>query len=190
MENHVHFDWKISHFERKIIYALILPSNNFRKPHLKRESSSTLFTRSKTHLQAYLNQAPASPTQPSFDQPRSCCPTIQNPSPSIPLNHFQRKKGTEPRERERGRSPLESERESPIVREREREASHLNLRSTPPLSGPCLSPPIYPISLFLPLPPMSSIYPFLSTHVEQTTARRATHRDLVASVVRSCLRHL
>ena len=114
MENHVHFDWKISHFERKIIYALILPSNNFRKPHLKRESSSTLFTRSKTHLQAYLNQAPASPTQPSFDQPRSCCPTIQNPSPSIPLNHFQRKKGTEPRERERGQS-LELEIDSTAV---------------------------------------------------------------------------
>ena len=41
---------EISHFKRKIIYVLILPSNNFRKPHLKRESSSTLLTRSKTHL--------------------------------------------------------------------------------------------------------------------------------------------
>ena len=59
-ENHLRFDWKISHFERKIIYALILPSNNFQKSHLKKESSSTLFTQSKTHIQAHLSQAPAS----------------------------------------------------------------------------------------------------------------------------------
>ena len=31
---------------------------------------------------------------------------------------------------------------------------------------------------------------FLSTHVKQTTARRVTHLDLVASAARSCLRHL
>ena len=59
-ENHLRFDRKISHFERKIIYALILPSNNFWKPHLKRENSSTLLTRSKTHIQAHLSQALAS----------------------------------------------------------------------------------------------------------------------------------
>ena len=60
-ENHLHFYQKISHFKRKIIYALILPSNNFRKPHLKREISSSLLTLSKTHIQAHLNQALASP---------------------------------------------------------------------------------------------------------------------------------
>ena len=60
-ENHLHFYQKISHFECKIIYALILPSNNFWKPHLKRESFSSLLTLSKTHIQAHLNQALASP---------------------------------------------------------------------------------------------------------------------------------
>ena len=52
---------KIRAHERKIIYILIFPSNNFRKSHLKRESLSTLLTRSKTHIQAHLSQAPASP---------------------------------------------------------------------------------------------------------------------------------
>ena len=51
---------KIRAHGRKIIYGLILPSNNFRKSHLKRESSSTLLTRSKTHIQAHLNQASTS----------------------------------------------------------------------------------------------------------------------------------
>ena len=61
MENYLRFDRKISHFECKIIYALILPSNNFQKSHLKRESSRSLLTRSKTHIQAHLSQALASP---------------------------------------------------------------------------------------------------------------------------------
>ena len=52
---------KIRAHERKIIYILIFPTNNFQKSHLKRESLSTLLTRSKTHIQAHLSQAPASP---------------------------------------------------------------------------------------------------------------------------------
>ena len=40
--------------------GFIFTSNNFRKPCLKRESSSTLLTQSKTHIQAHLSQAPAS----------------------------------------------------------------------------------------------------------------------------------
>ena len=52
-------DRKIRAPRRKIIYVLIFPTNNFRKSHLKRESSSTLLTRSKTHIQAHLNQASA-----------------------------------------------------------------------------------------------------------------------------------
>ena len=92
MENHLRFDWKISHFERKIIYALILPSNNFRKPHLKRESLSTLLTRSKTHL-----QAPATPRSKTHLQ--AYLQTISW------RKKKKKKKGTEPRERERGRSP-------------------------------------------------------------------------------------
>ena len=52
---------KIRAHERKIIYILIFPSNNFRKSHLKRESLSTLLTRSKTHIQAHPSQAPVSP---------------------------------------------------------------------------------------------------------------------------------
>ena len=44
------------------------------------------------------NPYPSSP-QPSFGQPRSCRPMVQNPCPSLPLNHFQKKKKrrTEPR---------------------------------------------------------------------------------------------
>ena len=52
---------KIRAHERKIIYILIFPTNNFWKSHLKRESLSTLLTRSKTHIQAHPSQAPASP---------------------------------------------------------------------------------------------------------------------------------
>ena len=40
--------------------GFIFTSNNFWKPCLKRESSSTLLTQSKTHIQAHLSQAPAS----------------------------------------------------------------------------------------------------------------------------------
>ena len=40
--------------------SFIFTSNNFWKPCLKRESSSTLLTQSKTHIQAHLSQAPAS----------------------------------------------------------------------------------------------------------------------------------
>ena len=107
--------------------------------------------------------------------PSSGHPTVQNPSPSLPSNHFlkkkkKKKKVTEPRERER-------------------EADRLNLRSTPPPFGPCLSPLICPISLFLLLPPMSPIYPF------SLYPCRANHRKrsnpLWPSRLRheSCLRH-
>ena len=156
MENHLRFDWKISHFEHKIIYALILPSNNFRKPHLKRESLSTLLTRSKTHL-----QAPATPRSKTHLQ--AYLQTISW--------RKKKKKKKEPN------------------REREREADRLNLRSTPPPFGPCLSPLICPISLFLLLPPMSPIYPF------SLYPCRANHRKrsnpLWPSRLRheSCLRH-
>ena len=105
------------------------------------------------------NPSPSSP-QPSSGQPKSSCPTIQNPSPSLPSNHFpkRKKKKKNRTKRERGRSPSESVREPPTVTKRK--ARHLNLRSTPPPSGPCLSPSICPVFLFLPVPPMSPIYPF------------------------------
>ena len=54
-------DHKIGADKRKIIYVLIFPTNNFQKSHMKRESSSTLLTQSKTHIQAHLSQALASP---------------------------------------------------------------------------------------------------------------------------------
>ena len=80
----------------------------------------------------------------------------------LPSNHFQRKKKNLNPERER-----EREREPPT--NKEREAGHLNSRSTPSPPRLYLSPPIKqssnplpicPLSLFLPLPPMSPIYPF------------------------------
>ena len=54
-------DRKIMQPKCKVIYALISPLNHFQTPHSKRESSSTLLTRSKTHFQAHLSQAQASP---------------------------------------------------------------------------------------------------------------------------------
>ena len=63
-------------------------------------------------------------------QPRSCCPTIQNPSPRVPLNHFQKKK--EPnQEREREAGHRQRVRESRPSSERERGQSlELEIDST------------------------------------------------------------
>ena len=80
----------------------------------------------------------------------------------LPTNHFWKKKKKKKKKNWTKRES-ESEREPPTVRERE--AGNLNLRSTPPPSGPCLSPLIKqrltpllicPVSLFLPLPPFAT----------------------------------
>ena len=94
-ENHLHFYQKISHFECKIIYALILPSNNFWKPHLKRESLSSLLTLSKTHIQAHLNQALASP---------DCVAPLSKTHLQAYLQTIFQKKRTEPRARRESRA--------------------------------------------------------------------------------------
>ncbi|KAF3945470.1 hypothetical protein CMV_028148 [Castanea mollissima] len=84
--------------------------------------------------------------------------------------------------------PKELGRELPKVKERE--AGHLNPRSTPPPSGSCLSllikqsltpSPICPLSLFLPLPPISPIYPFSLYPCQANHC----HCDPVASAVQS-----
>ena len=96
-ENHLRFDRKISHFEHKIIYALILPSINFRKSHLKRESLSTLLTQSKTHIQAHLSQAPANPAKLQLAQ--IVPPHSPKPISKLTFKQFLEKKRAEPRAR-------------------------------------------------------------------------------------------
>ena len=104
----------------------------------------------------------------------------------LPSNHFQKKKKKKnwtERERERGRS-LELKIDSTAVWAVPLIADQAKLNSTTDLP-------------YFSLPLSSSLYHpfhrftfFLSTHVEQTTARRATHCDLVASTTWSCFRRL
>ena len=144
-ENHLRFDWKISHFERKIIYALILPSNNFWKPHLKRELEHTPYM--------VQNPSPSSP-QPSSNQP-SQAPASPDRAAPRSKTHLQaylqtiskkKKKNRTKRERERGWSLSKSEREPPIVRERdwspELEIDSIVVWAVPLTADlPCFSPP-------------------------------------------------
>ena len=102
----------------------------------------------------------------------------------LPSNHFQKKKKKNTRQRER---------EPPIGRERERGRSlELKIDSTAVWAVPLIADQAKLNSTtdlpYFSLPLSSSLYHpfhrftlFLSTHVEQTTARRATHCDLVAS---------
>ena len=115
-ENHLRFNRKISHFEHKIIYALILPSNNFRKSHLKRKLEHTPHTvqnpypsssqpssgqpsqalaspdraapRSKTHLQAYLQTISRKKKEPNQEQEeRVESVRLRTPQPYITPPH-------------------------------------------------------------------------------------------------------
>ena len=91
-------DRKIGANRRKIIYVLIFPTNNFRKSHLKRESSSTLLTQSKTHIQAHLSQASASPDRAAPWSKTHLQAYLQT------ISRKKKKKRTKPRSRRESRA--------------------------------------------------------------------------------------
>ena len=79
-ENHLRFDRKISHFERKIIYALILPSMNFRKSEGRHPSSST-HPKTEREIEGKVKKT----TQPSsVSDPPTDLAAIKPMSPILP----------------------------------------------------------------------------------------------------------
>ena len=91
-------DHKIGADKRKIIYVLIFPTNNFQKSHMKRESSSTLLTQSKTHIQAHLSQALASPDRAAPWSKTHLQAYLQT------ISRKKKKKRTKPRSRRESRA--------------------------------------------------------------------------------------
>ena len=145
-------DRKIRAPRRKIIYVLIFPTNNFQKSHMKRESSSTLLTQSKTHIQAHLSQALASPNRAAPWSKTHLQAYLQTIS-------RKKKKRTKPRSRRESRAgeiantttPDHTTASNPKSHHRTQPqialvSSHPNTGEIAPMTHPC------PISLFLVLP--------------------------------------
>ena len=74
----------------------------------------------------------------------------------LPSNYFKKKKHQTEKEREAGHRHGERKSKTKPPTIKERKAGHLNLESTSPPSRLCLSPSIYPVSLFLPLLPFAT----------------------------------